>query len=631
MIIANAQDLDALRQVGRKRLYPDTIRLGVGLGSCGLAGGAAAILAALKNNSSPQDGWSIVRLGCMGLCQAEPLLDVYQPGKPRVVYGNLNSTMAVEILQALRAGKEYTQGALFKISREEILIENRFQPLGDGAYEEVLEYAQHPFFAPQIKIALRNCGCIDLDHIEEYVGRGGYYALAKVLTNSLPAQIIESVLASGLRGRGGGGFSTGRKWQSTYLVEAPQKYVICNADEGDPGAYMDRSIMEGDPHSVLEGMAIGAYGVGASAGYVYIRTEYPLAIAQLEQAIAQARAYGLLGKNILGSGFNFDVHIARGSGAFVCGESSALIASIEGRPGEPRAKHVHMAESGLWGKPTVLNNVETWANIPAIIMRGPEWFAAIGTPRSTGTKVFSLVGNVKTSGLVEVPMGIKLSDIINGIGGGVADGKELKAVQTGGPSGGCIPRWLMDLPVDFDSLAQAGSIMGSGGMIVMNNNACMVDVARYFIEFLMDESCGKCSSCREGLKQMGHVLKRICAGAGAAGDLELLQDLADVIAQASLCGLGTSAPNPVLSTLKYFRDEYEAHIHEKKCPAGICQALLRYVILAKLCVGCGACQRLCPAGAISGAPRQTYFIDQALCIKCGQCRPACRFDALIVE
>ncbi len=626
MKITDSHGLAALRATGLARLFPsERPRIALGLGSCGLACGGADVMAAIAAAGVDAD---IARVGCLGLCEAEPLLDVLRPGRPRLVYAKVDAARAAELARAAADGRDDFAGAAFQMSSMHNILDGT--TLGPAAtpVPGVPEYGEHPFFARQLKIALRNCGFIDLEHIEEYIARGGYSALAAVLAGMPRGKVIDEVRKSGLRGRGGGGFPTGRKWASSAEVDAPQKVVICNADEGDPGAYMDRSVMEGDPHSVLEGMAIGAYAVGADEGYIYIRTEYPLAVTLLEHAIAQAREYGLLGKNILGSGFNFDVHIARGSGAFVCGESSALIASIEGGPGEPRAKHVHMAESGLWGRPTVLNNVETWANVPVIMMRGAEWFARLGAPGNSGTKVFSLVGNVRVSGLVEVPMGISMRTIVNEIGGGVPKGRSLKAVQTGGPSGGCIPEKLLDLPVDYDSLAKAGSMMGSGGMIVMDDRACMVDVARYFIEFLTDESCGKCASCREGLRQMNAVLHRICSGAGREGDLTLLEDLCDVIANASLCGLGTSAPNPVLSTLRYFRDEYEAHIRDRKCPAGVCKELVVYGINPQKCTGCELCKKACPVAAITGERRKPHTLNQALCIKCGQCYEVCRFNAV---
>jgi len=629
-VIRNRADLERLRTAGLARLYPrDLVRVNVGTNTCGLACGADRVVATLERELAGADVM-VRHVGCLGLCSAEPLVDVLVPGLPRVVYGPVGPEMLGELVAGIRDRQPALRGALCKLSAEELVIENREQPLGAADMPGVVEYREHPFFAKQKKIALRNCGFIDPTSLEEYVARGGYQALAKVLEARQPEQVIQDVIRSGLRGRGGGGFPTGWKWAATREAAGDIKYVICNADEGDPGAYMDRSVMEGDPHAVIEGMLIGAYAIGAAQGCIYIRTEYPLAVARVEQALATARAYGLLGRNILGSGFDFDIFIARGSGAFVCGESSALIASVEGNPGEPRAKHIHMSESGLWGRPTTLNNVETWANIPVIVSRGPEWFAAIGTKRSTGTKVFSVVGNVKQTGLVEVPMGMPLIAIVNDIAGGVPEGRTLKAVQTGGPSGGCLPAGLLHLPVDFDSLTEAGSMMGSGGMIVMDSSACMVDVARYFVEFLVDESCGKCSSCREGLKHLHAVLRRICSGEGRETDLELLEDLCDVVANASLCGLGTSAPNPVLSTLRYFRAEYEAHIRERRCPAQVCRALLRYVILAETCTGCGACRRKCPVRAITGEPRAAHAIDQARCIKCGQCREVCKFNAVSV-
>jgi NADH:ubiquinone oxidoreductase subunit F (NADH-binding)/NAD-dependent dihydropyrimidine dehydrogenase PreA subunit len=472
---------------------------------------------------------------------------------------------------------------------------------------------------------------IEPTKIEDYIGIGGYQALVKALYEMKPEQIIDEIKASGLRGRGGAGFPTGKKWEDCREAPGKLKYIICNCDEGDPGAYMDRSLLEGNPHSVLEGMLIGAYAIGGSHGYIYVRHEYPLACKNAEIAITQARKAGLLGKNILGFGFSFDVEIAKGGGAFVCGESTALISSIEGRVGEPRSKHIHTVEKGLWGKPTNLNNVETWANVPLIINKGSQWFSSIGTEKSKGTKIFSLVGKVKNTGLVEVPMGITLKEIIFNIGGGQQDGRKIKAVQTGGPSGGCIPASLFDLAVDFDSLTKVGSMMGSGGMIVMDEGTCMVDVAKYFVHFLQEESCGKCLPCREGLKRMGEILDRITEGKGIEEDLSLLEELAEVVADTSLCGLGKTAPNPVLSALRYFRPEFEAHIHQKRCPAAVCTPLIQYSISESDCTGCGACAKICPTQAIKGEKKQNHLILAEICSKCGSCIDVCKANAVMVQ
>ena len=487
------------------------------------------------------------------------------------------------------------------------------------------------FFGKQRLIALRNRGMIDPEQIDEYIAREGYTALVKALTKMKPKQIIEQIKQSGLRGRGGAGFPTGRKWELVAAAKGDKKYLVCNADEGDPGAFMDRSIIESDPHSVLEGMIIGARATGACHGYVYIRHEYPLAHERLIKAIAQAREYGLLGEDILGEGLDFDISIQQGAGAFVCGEETSLIASLEGNAPEPRVRPPFPAESGAWGAPTNINNVETWTNVPEIINKGAKWFAGIGTETSKGTKVFSVVGKVENTGLVEVPMGITLREIVYDIGGGIPNGKEFKAVQTGGPSGGCIPASLLDLPIDYEQLAEVGSIMGSGGLIVMDEDTCMVDVARYFLEFLKDESCGKCTACREGIDVMHGILARICEGNGDEGDIEILEELAQAVKDASLCALGGTSPNPVLSTIRYFRNEYESHIKDGKCPAGVCKALITFTIDAEKCKGCRLCAKNCPQEAITGEAKEPHTINQDMCIKCGVCFDECKFDAVLVE
>ena len=586
-----------------------------------LANGAGEVLAALKEeikkeglNVDVKEGENLLRgTGCHGFCGQGPLVVIYPE---KIFYQKVKPTDASKIVQKTLVNGEIVEKLLYK-------DKNTKKP--------ILHEHDIPYYKGQMRLLMANNGHIDPKSIEDYIAVGGYQALAKALTQMQPGDIVQEVIKSGLRGRGGAGFPTGWKWEDAAKRESRVKYLICNADEGDPGAYMDRSLLEGNPHSVIEGMIIGAYAIGATKGFIYVRAEYPLAVENATKAIQDAKEAGLLGENILGTGFSFEIEIARGGGAFVAGESSALMASIEGKPAEPRTKYIHATQKGIYGKPTVLNNVETWANVPIIINKGADWYAQIGTEGSKGTKIFSLVGDVKDTGLVEVPMGTTLRQVIFDIGGGIANGRKFKAVQTGGPSGGVLPESMLDMPIDFDTLSEAGSMMGSGGMIVMDDHTCMVDVARYYIEFLAGESCGKCTPCREGLRQMLDILTRITQGEATMEDLEVLEELALVVKEASLCGLGQTAPNPVLSTLKYFRDEYIAHIKDKKCPAGVCTSLIHYEIIPEMCTGCYLCKVRCPVDAIEGKPKEIHVIDQEKCIKCGVCMDVCRFDAVKVE
>ena len=636
MRIRTSGDFQKIREKGLRSIYPKRVKVKVGMATCGISTGAAEVYEALKEEVDKERlNMVVAQTGCIGFCQQEPIVDIQEPGKPRVLYREMTPKKAVQLVSVWFDGEVRPKWALCRFDEEKNIITGETHTnVSNGVpkkMEKIPLYRGILFYKEQVKIALRNCGFIDPESIEEYIGMGGYRSLWYVLNDMKPEKVIEEVKRSGLRGRGGGGFPTGLKWELCRKAKGDIRYVVCNADEGDPGAYMDRSVLEGDPHSVLEGMVIGAYAIGAHEGYIYVRDEYPLAVQKLRLAVKQAEKYGLVGKDILGSGFDFSIKINKGGGAFVCGESTALMASLEGNVGEPRAKHIHTVESGLWEKPSNLNNVETWANVPVILAKGSDWFVDIGTEGSKGTKVFSLVGKVNNTGLVEVPMGITLREIVYDIGGGIPGGKKFKAVQTGGPSGGCIPETLLDLPVDFDRLTEVGSMMGSGGMIVMDEGTCMVDVAKYFINFLRDESCGKCTSCREGTQRMYEILNDITEGRGKKGDIELLEELGWVVAEASLCALGGTAPNPVLSTIRYFRDEYEAHIEEKQCPAGVCKALIQYSIEPELCTACGRCRKVCPSGAISGAKKVPHTINQEMCIKCGMCIESCKFDAVKVE
>ena len=557
-----------------------------------------------------QDEIRIVETGCFGLCALGPIMIIYPEG---VFYSNVQASDIPEIVEEHLLKGRIVQRLVHKDETTEKLVTS----LGDTSFYKI-----------QKRVALRNCGVINPENIDEYIAQDGYAALAKVLTTMTPEDVIQTLLDSGLRGRGGAGFPTGLKWKFARGYENEQKYVCCNADEGDPGAFMDRSVLEGDPHAVLEAMTIAGYTIGANQGYIYVRAEYPIAVKRLRIAIDQAREYGLLGNNILGTGFKFDIDLRLGAGAFVCGEETALMTSIEGNRGEPRPRPPFPAERGLFQKPSILNNVETYANIPQIILNGAEWFASMGTEKSKGTKVFALGGKIKHTGLVEVPMGTTLRQIVEEVGGGIPNGKKFKAAQTGGPSGGCIPAEHFDVPVDYEHLAALGSIVGSGGMIIMDEDNCMVDIAKFFLEFTVDESCGKCTPCRIGTRRMLEILTKITEGNGTMEDLDKLEELCVFVKENSLCGLGQTAPNPVLSTLRYFRDEYIAHIVDKRCPAGVCKSLLRFVIDPDKCKGCTACARKCPVNAITGSVKQPHVIDTAKCIKCGSCIETCKFGAI---
>ncbi|UCE62203.1 MAG: NAD(P)H-dependent oxidoreductase subunit E [Phycisphaerales bacterium] len=617
MRIATVQSLKVAAKKARSERESIKTEVLVCAGTGCLANGSLAVVESLERSICSRKLTAELKLGlkttgCHGFCEKGPLVVIQPKG---IFYKGVKPKDVKEIIEKTLISGEVIERLLYR---------------DPNTKERIEEYTEIPFYSRQLRIALRNIGKIDPGSIDDYIAVGGYAGLATALTEMTPEEVIDSITKSGLRGRGGGGFPAGRKWKTCRNAPAETRYVLCNADEGDPGAFMDRSICEGDPHAVIEGMVIGAWAVGANSGSIYVREEYPLAVKHLQLAIDQAREKGFLGDDILGSGFSYDVHIARGGGAFVCGESSALMKSVAGEVGEPRAKYIHSVIRGLHDQPTVLNNVETWANVPWIINEGAEKFATLGTGKSTGTKAFSLVGKVKNTGLVEVPMGITLREIIFEIGGGIIGDRPFKAVQTGGPSGGCLPEDKLDLPVDFDTLTEAGSMMGSGGMIVMDDRTCMVDTARYFLEFLVDESCGKCIPCREGVHQLHCILEDICAGEGQPGDIEKIESLSDVIVSASLCALGKSAPNPILSTLRYFRNEYEAHINDGKCAAGVCRNLFSFEISEEACVGCGLCIKACPVDSILGEKKEVHRINGKTCTRCGACRNICAVDAIKV-
>ena len=585
----------------------------VGAGSCGRAAGATEVIEAIRGHLAKRKVQArVIEVGCIGPCYLEPLVDIQMPGKPRISYSNTTPEQATKLIDQFLKNDGIPT---FRVAGH----------FGEGELDGVRRFFDQPMLAPQVRIVLRNCGIIDPEDIDHYLARDGYRAIEQCL--SLPwKQAVEVVKSSGLRGRGGAGFPTWKKWLFCRETKSDQRYLICNADEGDPGAFMNRSLIEGDPHAVLEGMLIAAHTIGAAKGFIYIRAEYPLAIERLKNALVQMRKLGLLGENILGSDFGFDIKIKEGAGAFVCGEETALIASIEGRRGMPRTRPPFPAVEGLWGKPTIINNVETLGTLPNIFRNGPEWYSGFGTETSKGTKTFSLVGKVRRTGLIEVPMGITLREVIYEIGGGLV--KDFKAVQTGGPSGGCLGEEFLDTPIDYENLAAAGSIMGSGGLIVVDKDTCIVDTAKYFLSFTQEESCGKCVPCRVGTKHLVQILERICQGKGQLEDIARLEKLAGAIKGGALCGLGQTAPNPVLSSLKYFRDEFLAHIRDKRCPAAVCRDLVVYRIIQEKCTGCQRCVQVCPTGAITGPRAEPHNLDEDKCIKCRSCYEICRFDAI---
>lgn len=610
------QDLDVLRQqiLEQRKTIRKRIRVCGGPG-CSSGGGdrlIAAFQKLLEDKNATRE-YMVTGTGCHGFCSRGPIV-VIEPAN--IFYERVREDRVAEICERSVFADDLVEDLLY---------------VDPQSGQRIVREKEIPFYAHQERIIFNDTGLNWSTEIDDYISRGGYSALAKVLSGMQPEEIIAEVKISGLRGRGGGGFPAGVKWESCRKAHGDFKYVICNADEGDPGAYMDRALLEGTPHQVIEGMIIGAYAIGAREGYIYCRFEYPLAVKHANRALDQAREYGLLGNGILGTDFSLDMFVNRGAGAFICGESTALMASLEGKLGEPRGKHIHTVEKGMWNRPSNLNNVETWASVPAIINNGGKWLASIGTERSKGTKIFSVVGKINNTGLVEVSMGTPLRKIVYDIGGGIPGGKRFKAVQTGGPSGGCVPAELIDLAVDFEQLKEAGSMMGSGGMIVLDEDTCMVDVARYFLNFLVQESCGKCVPCRVGVKRMHELVTGMCEGRGEPGDIEKLEELCNTIQEAALCGLGKSAPNPVASTLRYFRDEYLAHVLEKRCPAKVCKPLLTYIIDTDKCTGCGLCRLKCPEGAIIGAKRECHCIDEELCVRCGICIDNCKFDAIYVE
>ena len=629
MKITSLKDFDSVRSSGIKKLVPsDRPSISVGLATCGISVGGKTVYEEFEKQINEKDAdIYLSKTGCIGFCKEEPIVNIKIPGKGILILHKITPKDVNGILDTLINNKQNFDKALCKISKWDNII-GGFIDYGNG-FDNTPLWNSLNFFKGQRKIVLRNAGIINPEDIEEYIAVGGYNSLYKAIKQMSPEDIIKEIKESGLRGRGGAGFPTGLKWELAYNEKNEKKYVICNADEGDPGAYMNRNEMESDPHSIIEGMIIGGYTIGAKEGIVYIRAEYPLAVERLQKAIEDARSYNLLGNNIIDSDFDFDISVVKGAGAFVCGEETALIASIEGKSGRPKPRPPYPAQKGLWNKPTNINNVETWTNIPVIISKTGKWFSDIGTTNNSGTKVFSLVGKVKNVGLVEVELGTPIEKIVYDIGEGANDNKNVKAIQIGGPSGGCIPSTLFNTSVDYNNLTKLGAIMGSGGLVVMDQDTCMVDVAHFFLDFTVDESCGKCVPCRKGLNIMFEILEKIISGKGENKDLQTLEELAYTVKKTSLCGLGQTAPNPILTTLKYFKDEYEAHIDQKICPAKVCKNFIEYTIEAQKCTGCTLCAKQCPVNAISGSKGKTHVINQEKCIKCGTCLAVCRFDAVL--